>query len=407
MVGQKIGFSADSPVIDKVKILRLGAMSSEDFIIPFLKEREINENGKIIKEKVVETAELSIFKEAKENPNKNYLIFLDETNRVSHDMQKILFSLAEQKTPQGEHLPNIFVIAAINHGDAYDIDIEISDIALKRRFAFVEFAPEVENFKTEGMHDLIIETVPYLTSSKDYIDTDLKSAEKVFEQATTYGSFKSYSVWLRELEAQMALEKKLDSYKLSYDEAAMDIQTTAGPLFFKGETATRLSEIFFMLENTKKFNFTEIIANGSINTEHFGGGKYTASDLITRTYYAIRKEIMDDVQFLNKVEKIKRKSEGTTVENPNGVNLVDFMAKNKKTSLFMALLQDINNEIDKERKALVDKDDKTAKMAVDKKHMEFIKATVKITTFLTQSKDPELKEIAKKVEQIAALSKAK
>lgn len=322
-------------------------------------------------------------------------------------MQKILFSLAEQKTPQGEHLPNIFVIAAINHGDAYDIDIEISDIALKRRFAFVEFAPEVENFKVEGMHRLVVEAVPYLTSSTDYIDTNLRDANKVFEQATTYGSFKSYSVWMKEMEAEKALEKGIDTYELSYDEAARDVTLNAGPLFFKGETAQRLSEIFFMLENTKKFNFTEILANGSINTDHFGGGKYTSSDLITRTYYAIRKEIMDDVNFLNKVEKIKRKEDGATIENPNGVNLVDFMAKNKKTSLFMALLQDINNEINKERTSLVDKDDKAARTAIDKKHMEFIKATVAITSFLTKSKDPELMKIAKKVEQIAALSKAK
>lgn len=77
MEGQRIGFSADAPIIDKVKILRLGAMSSEDFIIPFLKEREVVVDGHVLKEKVVETAELSIFKEAKDNPDKNYLIFLD------------------------------------------------------------------------------------------------------------------------------------------------------------------------------------------------------------------------------------------------------------------------------------------------------------------------------------------
>ena len=78
MKGQKIGFTENSPVIDEVVVLRLGAMSSEDFIIPFVKERETLKDGHKLKEKVVETAELSIFKVAKDNPHKNYLLFLDK-----------------------------------------------------------------------------------------------------------------------------------------------------------------------------------------------------------------------------------------------------------------------------------------------------------------------------------------
>ena len=78
MKGQKIGFTENSPVIDEVVVLRLGAMSSEDFIIPFVKERETLKDGHKLKEKVVETAELSIFKAAKDNPHKNYLLFLDK-----------------------------------------------------------------------------------------------------------------------------------------------------------------------------------------------------------------------------------------------------------------------------------------------------------------------------------------
>lgn len=78
MKGQRIGFDKNSPVIDEVVILRLGAMSTEDFMIPHVKEREVLRDGHVLKEKVVEMAELSVFKEAKENPNKNYLIFLDK-----------------------------------------------------------------------------------------------------------------------------------------------------------------------------------------------------------------------------------------------------------------------------------------------------------------------------------------
>ena len=78
MKGKRIGYTKNSPIIDEVIILRLGAMSSEDFMIPFVKEREILKNGHVIKEKVVDMAELSVFKQAKENPEKNYLIFLDK-----------------------------------------------------------------------------------------------------------------------------------------------------------------------------------------------------------------------------------------------------------------------------------------------------------------------------------------
>ena len=181
-----------------------------------------------------------------------------EVNRIDHSMQKILFSLAEQKTPQGDHLPNVYVIAAINHGDAYDLDIEISDIALKRRFAFIEFDPELENFRTEGLHPMVIETKNYMTSSRDIIDTNLKDADKVFEQATTYGSWVSYSDYLYQLEAEFAEETGVDDYKLSYEEAGNDVTTTAGPLFFKGETTQKIADIFFMLENTKSFDFEKI-----------------------------------------------------------------------------------------------------------------------------------------------------
>ena len=336
MKGQKIGFTENSPVIDEVVVLRLGAMSSEDFIIPFVKEREIVKDGHKLKEKVVETAELSIFKAAKDNPHKNYLLFLDEVNRVSHDMQKILFSLAEQKTPQGEHLPNIYVIAAINHGDAYDLDIEISDIALKRRFAFIEFSPEVDNFKTDKSHRLIQEIKPYLTRTDDIIDTNLKDADKVFEQATTYGSYASYSSYLEELEAELTIKTGKDNFKLSYEEAANDMVTTAGPLYFKGETANKIADIYFMLENTKSFDFEQIIEDGKVDKNKWGDGKYSENDIVTRTYYAIREKILTDISFLN-----KKRGTGAKVKT-NGVNLLSFMVANKKTNLYMALMKDIN-----------------------------------------------------------------
>lgn len=322
-----------------------------------------------------------------------------EVNRIDHSMQKILFSLAEQKTPQGDHLPNVYVIAAINHGDAYDLDIEISDIALKRRFAFIEFDPELENFRTEGLHPMVVETKNYMTSSRDIIDTNLKDADKVFEQATTYGSWVSYSDYLYQLEAEFAEETGVDDYKLSYEEAGNDVTTTAGPLFFKGETTQKIADIFFMLENTKSFDFEKIIAGGKVNKNDWAGGKYSENDIVTRTYYAIREKILNEIAFMGALNKASKLT--------NGVTLIKFMVENKKTGLFMALLQDINGMFEKERTALKDLDDKAAKKSIDMKQMSFVTASVAINKFLETSKDPELKEVSTKVKQIAELSKSK
>lgn len=314
-------------------------------------------------------------------------------------MQKILFSLAEQKTPQGVHLPNIFVIAAINHGDAYDLDIEITDVALKRRFAFIEFNPVAENFKKTNLHRLIQESTNYMTASADYIDTNLKDADKVFEQATTYGSFVSASDYFTQLEAELAEEKGLDSYELSYEEAANEMVTTMGPLYFKGETTQKLADILFMLENTKSFDFEKIIAAGKVVRKDWADGKYSENDIVTRTYYAIREKILNDITFMNATNK--------TSKLTNGVTLIKFMVENKKTSLFMALLQDLNGMFEKERMAIADKDDKAAKKAIDLKQMSFVTSSVAINKFLETSKDPELKEVSAKVRQIAELSKTK
>ena len=91
----------------------------------------------------------------------------------------------------------------------------------------------------------------------------------------------------------------------------------------------------------------------------------------------------------------------------NGVTLIKFMVENKKTGLFMALLQDINGMFEKERTALKDLDDKAAKKSIDMKQMSFVTASVAINKFLETSKDPELKEVSTKVKQIAELSKSK
>lgn len=324
-------------------------------------------------------------------------------------MQKILFSLAESKTPQGESLDNIYVIAAINHGDAYDIDIEITDIALKRRFAFIEFMPKKDNFKIDKLHPMLKEVTEFLTKDGEIIDTNLKDGDAVFEQATTYGSWASYSTWLRETEAEKTflLNKKDDDgnllpYKLTYQEAADDLVLTAGKLFFKGETTNRISEILFMLENTKSFNFTEIIANGKINVNHWGEGKYGENDLVIRTYFGIKRHILDDLAYLSKTENITRK-DGSENKQTNFVNLLQFLSENKKTSLFLSLLAEINGEILREKEeAKRSGETNIAKLGV--KQRDFARATVSLMKFIETSKDKELRDLGEKVRRISDLN---
>ena len=146
-------------------------------------------------------------------------------------------------------------------------------------------------------------------------------------------------------------------------------------------------------------NFEKIIAGGKVNKNDWAGGKYSENDIVTRTYYAIREKILNEIAFMGALNKASKLT--------NGVTLIKFMVENKKTGLFMALLQDINGMFEKERTALKDLDDKAAKKSIDMKQMSFVTASVAINKFLETSKDPELKEVSTKVKQIAELSKSK
>ena len=298
-------------------------------------------------------------------------------------MHKILFSLAERKTPLGEFLPNIYVVGAINHGEEYSTEIEIEDIALKRRFAFIEFEPKASNFDSTGMHWAVKDVTRYLESSKDFIDVNLTSAEEVFAQATTYGSYVSWSEYLRQLEAYM-------KRKLSYEEIANDLLTNAGALFFKKETVGVLKEKLMMLQNTTKFDFDKIIAEK--DTSNDVGS--SSMDVIMRTYFYIVDKVMADAAWLT--------AKSTADGKVNANNVLAFLSHFKKTNMFAALIQDLNSKYKKSTtEAATEESTKEAKA----NRVGFIKAITTITMQLEITKDKELVELRDKFKEILQASK--
>ena len=109
--------------IDKLVILRLQGLCSEDFRIPTLQE-EINiATGEKTNKKIVEFAKIGIFKEIVDNPQTKYLLFLDEILRADANVAPLLFELLERKI-DGVYRDNLYIITCANYGDGYISNID-------------------------------------------------------------------------------------------------------------------------------------------------------------------------------------------------------------------------------------------------------------------------------------------
>lgn len=64
--------------IDKLVILRLQGLTSEDFRIPVLNTTVVTRDGVEREEKQVDFATIGIFKEIDDNPETKYLLFFDK-----------------------------------------------------------------------------------------------------------------------------------------------------------------------------------------------------------------------------------------------------------------------------------------------------------------------------------------
>jgi len=80
------------------------------------------------------------------NPNKKYMIFLDEINRASHEVQTIIFNMAQKSKIGDIQVDNIYLIAAANEKSEDPYVNELST-PLMNRFAVIRMEENPEDAK--------------------------------------------------------------------------------------------------------------------------------------------------------------------------------------------------------------------------------------------------------------------
>ena len=203
----------DSLKIDEIKILRLQGVSSEDFRLPVIKET-VRKDGS--REKVVELINMGIFQEILDNPEKQYLVFLDEMLRANSEVAPLLFSILERRI-NGIPVDNMYVVASSNFGGQYIQNFDFSDSALRRRQIFIEYVPSKQDIldfcQDHDYNELLLEVMQNL-SINDLISHDQTTKE--LEQDTQLGSWHL-------LNCRWNLKKIKD-----YSKAILDISSFGG-----------------------------------------------------------------------------------------------------------------------------------------------------------------------------------
>lgn len=114
--------------IDKFVTLRMQGMAAEDFRLPIIVDETDVKTGRKKSEetllnletghrkvsKSVEFANIGIFKEIIDNPDKKYLLFLDEILRINAECAPLLFGLLEKRI-DGIVAKNLYIMTAANY----------------------------------------------------------------------------------------------------------------------------------------------------------------------------------------------------------------------------------------------------------------------------------------------------
>lgn len=301
--------------IDKFVTLRMQGMAAEDFRLPIIVDETETKTGRKKSEetllnlesgyrkvsKSVEFAEIGIFKEILENPDKKYLVFIDEYLRASSEIAPLLFGLLERRI-NGVVAKNMYIMGACNYGEEYISNIDFSDSALRRRQIFIEWVPnkeDIQNFMAEKeYHPVIRDLVELLTMDK-IID---HNATQELEQDTQLGSWNLLNHRWQDMEV-------LEKIPMDYSSCKTDV-TLFGPYFFTAKTCKAITDKLTLLEQINTIDLQkEIIENEGLTTEGYvitdrKGNPFNikgrTSEILIRTKYFIKDEILKDFKYLTK-----------------------------------------------------------------------------------------------------------
>lgn len=130
---------------------------------------------------------LGFIKTIIENPDKNVFLFIDEINRAPERLRSALFALFEKKIDD-IYYPNLHLVTAINIGDNYDVNWDISgDKALLSRTVQVIYSPDradiIDYMEKHNYNKILLKIISRL----DNLTEDITS--NMFEQQSNLRSY--------------------------------------------------------------------------------------------------------------------------------------------------------------------------------------------------------------------------
>lgn len=301
--------------IDKFVTLRMQGMAAEDFRLPIIvDETEVKtgrrkseetllnlETGRRKVSKSVEFANIGIFKEIIDNPDKKYLLFCDEYARSSADIAPLLFGLLEKRL-DGVIAKNLYIMTAINYGESYISNIDFSDSALRRRQIFIEWIPNKEDIKNfmyeKDYHPVIRDLVDLLDMSK-IIDHD---SVKELEQDSQLGSWNLLNNRWKDMEL-------IEKIPMMYSNCKTDI-ALFGSYFFTDRTIKAMLDKLTLLEQVNTIDLQkEIVENEGLTTPEYvvkdkQGKPFDIKgkeiEILIRTKYMVKDNILKDFKYAEK-----------------------------------------------------------------------------------------------------------
>lgn len=301
--------------IDKFVTLRMQGMAAEDFRLPIIvdetevktgrkksEETLINlETGRRKVSKSVEFANIGIFKEIIDNPDKKYLVFLDEILRINSDCAPLLFGLLEKRI-DGVVAKNLYIMTAANFGSEYIVNLDLSDSALRRRQIFIEWVPnkeDIQNFMEENDYHPVIKDLVNLLSMNQIIDHD---AINELEQDTQLGSWNLLNRRWKDMEL-------IEKIPMGYSNCKADV-TLFGSYFFTDNTIKSIMDKLTLLEQVNTIDLQkEIVENEGLTTKGYvikdkKGNPFDVKgkerEILIRTKYLVKDNILKDFKYATK-----------------------------------------------------------------------------------------------------------